>query len=122
MIKRSAILAISVLFAGLGFAQSGSQASQTPAVTTLSMMQDGPAIDVPTGQALTEGEIIILLQAKVPVESIQKFVSVRGVSFASSKEVSKRILSAGGNVALIGTISLNQRDDGAIDPNAKKKK
>ncbi len=80
---------------------------------------------VPAGQPLTEGEIIVLLQAKVPLEIVQKFVSVRGVAFNSSKETSRKILSSGGNVALIGTISLNQHDDDSANltlANSKKKK
>ena len=68
-------------------------------------------ISVPSGPALAEGEVIILLQAKVPLEVIQKFVSTRGVNFVSTKETSKRILASGGNVALVGTINLNQKDE-----------
>jgi hypothetical protein len=68
-------------------------------------------VKIPSGPALAEGEVIILLQAKVPLELIQKFVSTRGVNFLSSKETSKRILAAGGNVALVGTINLNQKDE-----------
>ena len=71
----------------------------------------GSDIAVPTGPALAEGEVIILLQAKVPLDLIQKFVAARGVNFISSKETSKRILAAGGNVALVGTINLNQKDE-----------
>jgi len=81
---------------------------------------------VPAGAALAEGEVIILLQAKVPLEVIQKFVSVRGVSFLSTKETSKRVLAAGGDVALVGTINLNQKDDvsasAQVQDNGKKKK
>jgi hypothetical protein len=74
---------------------------------------EGPRTDiaVPSGPALAEGEVIILLQAKVPLEIIQKFVSTRGVNFVSTKETSKRILASGGNVALVGTINLNQKDE-----------
>ena len=81
-------------------------------------------VKIPSGPALAEGEVIILLQAKVPLELIQKFVATRGVSFISSKETSKRILAAGGNVALVGTINLNQKDEPVvpIDDNGKKKK
>jgi len=68
------------------------------------------SIAVPAGPALTEGEIIILLQAKVSVDTIQKFVQTRGAGFGTNKEVGRRIISAGGNVALIGTISLNQKE------------
>jgi hypothetical protein len=70
----------------------------------------GPEITVPAGAPLTQGEIIILLQAKVPVEVIQKFVAARGTSFTSTKDVSRKILAAGGNVSLIGTINLHQQD------------
>ena|SRR4051794_10261604 len=83
-------------------------------------------IAVPAGPALSEGEIIILLQAKVPLDLIEKFVSVRGVSFTSTKDSSKKLLAAGGNVSLIGTISLNQKEEAlaamGIDANGKKKK
>jgi hypothetical protein len=84
----------------------------------------GSEVSVPAGPALAEGEVIILLQAKVPLELIQKFVSTRGVSFLSSKETSKRILAAGGSVALVGTINLNQTDELAVptQDNGKKKK
>lgn len=71
---------------------------------------DISSITVPAGTPLTEGEIIILLQAKVPVEVIQKFVHSRGVSFAAAKETGRKIIAAGGNVALVGTISLNQKE------------
>ena len=75
---------------------------------------EGSSVAVPSGAPLTEGEIIILLQAKVPGEVIQKFVTTRGVGFISTKEVSRKILAAGGTVGLIGTINLNQKED----PNA----
>jgi hypothetical protein len=82
-------------------------------------------VSVPSGSALAEGEVIILLQAKVPLELIQKFVAARGVNFVSSKETSKRILAAGGNVALVGTINLNQKDEVIVpvdlDKDKKKK-
>ena len=75
--------------------------------------QDGTStesITIPPGPALTEGEIIILLQAHVPVETIQRFVQSRGAGFGVTKEVGKKVIAAGGNVALIGTISLNQKE------------
>ena len=85
---------------------------------------EGSAVAVPSGAPLTEGEIIILLQAKVPGEVIQKFVTTRGVGFVSTKEVSRKILAAGGTVGLIGTINLNQKEDlsaAAENFDAKKK-
>lgn len=86
---------------------------------------EGTSVAVPSGAPLTEGEIIILLQAKVPGDTIQKFVTTRGVGFVSTKEVSRKILSAGGSVGLIGTINLNQKDDGnslaeTFDPKKKR--
>ena len=100
----------------------------------MSMMvfaQDAPRTDeegsssnitVPSGPALGEAEVIILLQAKVPLDLIQKFVSARGVNFVSTKDTSKRVLAAGGNVALVGTINLNQKDDPPVlDPNGTDK-
>ena len=86
----------------------------TPLTTVLSAQDaksDSADVAVPAGGALSEAEIIILLQAKVPLGLIQKFVTVRGVSFVSSKETSKRIITAGGDVSLIGTVNLNQKDD-----------
>jgi hypothetical protein len=82
-------------------------------MAALAFGQEAPGSDVavPGGPALAEGEVIILLQAKVPLDLIQKFVSTRGVNFVSSKESSKRVLAAGGNVALVGTINLNQKDE-----------
>ncbi len=81
-------------------------------------------IAVPAGGALSESEIIILLQAKVPLELIAKFVTIRGVSFVSTKDSSKRIISSGGDVSLIGTVNLNQKDDAVVlaDAGGKKKK
>ncbi|HYZ84089.1 MAG TPA: hypothetical protein VE621_06785, partial [Bryobacteraceae bacterium] len=81
----------------------------TPAV---GVAQEAAAADVsvPAGGPLSEPEIIILLQAKVPLDTIQGFVAKRGVNFVSTKESSRRIIAAGGNVALIGTVNLNQRE------------
>src|SRR5205807_985452 len=83
-------------------------------------------VSIPSGQALSEGEVIILLQAKVPLDTIEKFVAARGVNFVSTKETSKRILAAGGNVSLVGTINLNQKEDlsaaATVPTNGKKKK
>jgi hypothetical protein len=93
-------------------------------LTFVALAQDAPKpdTDVPSGPSLSEGEVIILLQAKVPLDTIQSFVASRGVSFVSSKDSSKRILSAGGNVALIGTISLNQKEEPVIQQDDKKKR
>jgi hypothetical protein len=81
-------------------------------------------VAVPAGGSLSESEIIILLQAKVPLELIQKFVTIRGVSFLSTKDSSKRIMSAGGDVSLIGTVNLNQKEDASapVDLASGKKK
>ena len=46
-------------------------------------------IAVPAGGPLAESEIIILLQAKVPLDLIAKFVTIRGASFVSTKDSSK---------------------------------
>ena len=106
----SRLTAVCILFLGL---------SLVPA-----MAQDDA---VPSGPALSESEIIILLQAKVALSNIEKFVSVRGVSFVCTKDTSKKILAAGGNVSLIGTINLNQKEDlpplvASVSANGKKKK
>jgi hypothetical protein len=93
------LLVCPILLAVAGFAQDAPP--ETPRID----------ISVPSGPALAEGEVIILLQAKVPLDIIQKFVSTRGVNFISTKETSKRILASGGNVALVGTINLNQKDE-----------
>ncbi|MEO8128604.1 MAG: hypothetical protein ABJF23_02130 [Bryobacteraceae bacterium] len=80
---------------------------------------------VPAGGPLSESEIIILLQAKVPLEVISKFVTIRGVNFVSTKDSSKRIMSSGGDVSLIGTVNLNQKEDAVIaqaDTGTKKRK
>jgi hypothetical protein len=86
-------------------------------------------VAVPAGGPLSESEIIILLQAKVPLDLIQKFVTIRGVNFISTKDSSKRIMTAGGDVSLIGTVNLNQKEDAvsmamttAPNGNGKKKK
>lgn len=81
-------------------------------------------IAVPAGGSLSEAEITILLQAKVPLDLIAKFVTIRGVSFVSTKDSSKRIMSAGGDVSLIGTVNLNQKEDSVVLPDVggKKKK
>src|SRR3977135_509406 len=79
-------------------------------------------VAVPAGGTLSESEIIILLQAKVPLDLIQKFVTIRGVSFLSTKDSSKRIMSSGGDVSLIGTVNLNQKEDAVVLPDAGGKK
>jgi hypothetical protein len=105
--KIGIMLASATLLAGSLF--GGNAAPQDSATET--------SVTVPSGPALTEGEIIILLQAKVPVEVIQKFVQTRGVGFGASKEIGRKIISAGGNVGLIGTISLNQKEAAALSAN-----
>lgn len=112
--KLGMMLASATLLAGSVFA---AQEAQAQGVETSS-------IAVPAGTALTEGEIIILLQAKVPVEVIQKFVHSRGVSFSASKETGRKIIAAGGNVALVGTISLNQKEQSVaqVAPEEQKRK
>lgn len=113
LFRLSCLLVCSLVFAAVAGAQD---ARTEPA--------PGSEVSVPGGPALAEGEVIILLQAKVPLELIQKFVATRGVSFLSTKESSKRILAAGGNVALVGTINLNQKDEMPvpIEESGKKKK
>jgi hypothetical protein len=97
--KLTRVLVCPLLVAMMGFAQEAPLEIPRTDIT------------VPSGPALAEGEVIILLQAKVPLEIIQKFVATRGVNFVSTKETSKRILASGGNVALVGTINLNQKDE-----------
>ena len=103
-------------------------ASTQMAIAAPAQQGEGAKSDVavPAGAPLSEAEIIILLQAKVPLELIQKFVTIRGVNFVSTKDSSKRIMTAGGDVSLIGTVNLNQKEDMAVDLNglngAKKKK
>ena len=111
--KLGRLIVFPLMVAMLGFAQE--------------VPSDAPRTDiaVPSGPALAEGEVIILLQAKVPLEVIQKFVATRGVNFVSTKETSKRILASGGNVALVGTINLNQKDEAmplAVNSKDKDKK
>jgi hypothetical protein len=107
-------LVVSLLLFGLA------QFSSVAAAAAPEKQDDSSRSDlaVPSGQALSEGEVIILLQAKVPLDTIEKFVAARGVNFVSTKETSKRILAAGGNVSLVGTINLNQKEDLVADPNA----
>lgn len=92
------------MMAGIAVAAQPNAAQESAAA-------EGAGFAVPSGGALTEGEIIILLQAKVPGEVIEKFVTTRGVGFVSTKEVSRKILASGGTVGLIGTINLNQKED-----------
>jgi hypothetical protein len=105
----------------------------TTQVMTAAPLQQGESaksdVAVPAGGPLSESEIIILLQAKVPLDLIQKFVTIRGVNFISTKDSSKRIMTAGGDVSLIGTVNLNQKEEAAAmamsplaNANAKKKK
>ncbi len=115
--KIGILLSTATLLAGSLFASPAPQDSAAG---------DASSVTVPSGTTLTEGEIIILLQAKVPVEVIQKFVTTRGVGFAASKETGRKIIAAGGNVALVGTISLNQKEAAAVasmqeDANKRKK-
>jgi hypothetical protein len=86
----------------------------TTAVSAQDAKSESSDVAVPAGGALSEAEIIILLQAKVPLALIQKFVTVRGVNFVSTKETSKRIITAGGDVSLIGTVNLNQKDESVV--------
>jgi len=109
------LMACVLVLAGLAVAAQAGPA-QEPA--------EGSSVAVPSGAPLTEGEIIILLQAKVPGDVIQKFVTTRGVGFTSTKDVSRKILAAGGTVGLIGTINLNQKEEGGsvaegFDPKKK---
>ena len=113
-------LLVCLLSAGLVSSQAGIAAPLAP-------QGDGSKTDiaVPAGGPLSEKEIIILLQAKVPLEVIAKFVTIRGVSFVSTKDSSKRIMSSGGDVSLIGTVNLNQKEDAVLllpDAGAAKKK
>jgi hypothetical protein len=114
--KIGMMLASATLLAGSLFG-AAAQDTQSSSV-------DVSSITVPTGTPLTEGEIIILLQAKVPVEVIQKFVHSRGVNFAAAKETGRKIIAAGGNVALVGTISLNQKEQSVaqVTPEENKRK
>lgn len=121
--KRSTHSWLLVCLLLVGFAQGVG----TAAVPAPEKQDDSPRSDVsvPSGQPLSEGEVVILLQAKVQLDTIEKFVAARGVNFVSTKETSKRILAAGGNVSLIGTINLNQKEDLAAltaPTNGKKKK
>jgi hypothetical protein len=104
-------------------------ASTQMAIAAPPQQGEGPKSDVavPAGGPLSESEITILLQAKVPLDLIQKFVTIRGVNFVSTKDSSKRIMSAGGDVSLIGTVNLNQKEDvpvglGSLPANGNKKK
>ena len=112
-------LLVCLLSAGLLSMQSAIAAPPAP-------QAEGSKSDiaVPAGGSLSEAEITILLQAKVPLDLIAKFVTIRGVSFVSTKDSSKRIMSAGGDVSLIGTVNLNQKEDSVVLPDVggKKKK
>ena len=110
-------LLMCLLSAGLVSTQAVMAAPQAP-------QAEGSKSDiaVPAGGALSESEIIILLQAKVPLDLIAKFVTIRGVSFVSTKDSSKRIMSSGGDVSLIGTVNLNQKEDAVVLPDAGGKK
>lgn len=101
ILKLSRLAVCALMLALFGLAQEAPKADESASTN----------ITIPSGAALSEGEVIILLQAKVPLDVIQKFVSARGVAFVSTKETSKRILAAGGNVSLVGTINLNQKDE-----------
>ena len=112
-------LLVCLLSAGLVSSQAGMAAPLAP-------QGEGSKSDiaVPAGGPLAESEIIILLQAKVPLDLIAKFVTIRGASFVSTKDSSKRIMSAGGDISLIGTVNLNQKEDAVVlaDVGGKKKK
>jgi len=112
-------LAVCLVSAGLACSQLAVAAEPAP-------QAEGARTDaaIPAGGPLSESEIIILLQAKVPLDVISKFVTIRGVNFVSTKDSSKRIMSSGGDVSLIGTVNLNQKEDvvPVLDASAKKKK
>lgn len=103
---------------------TGLMSVQAAMAAPLAPQAEGSKSDVavPAGGSLTEAEITILLQAKVPLDLIAKFVTIRGVSFVSTKDSSKRIMSAGGDVSLIGTVNLNQKEDAVALPDATGKK
>lgn len=116
LMKALTLIACVLMMAGFAVAAPASPAQE---------QAEGSAVSVPSGAPLTEGEIVILLQAKVPADVIQKFVTTRGVGFVSTKEVSRKILAAGASVGLIGTINLNQKEDGGavaegFDPKKKR--
>jgi hypothetical protein len=117
MNKTGMALASAALLAGSVFGAAPQDSNSSSAEPT--------SIKVPAGTPLTEGEIVILLQAKVPVEVIQQFVQSRGVGFNATKETGRKIIASGGNVALVGTISLNQKETPAVaanDPELGKRK
>ena len=65
----------------------------------------GPRNDVPAGPPLSKNEIITMLQSKVPVSRVERFVEVRGVNFAITPEIAREVMAAGGNRTLIGVIT-----------------
>lgn len=64
-----------------------------------------PAGNVPPGPPLSKNEIVTMLQGGIAPSRVEQFVEARGVSFAVSPEITREIMSAGGNRSLLGAIA-----------------
>lgn len=66
---------------------------------------DRPPANVPAGPPLSKNEIVTMLQSGVPAARVEQFVEARGVNFANTPTITREIMAAGGNRALVGAIS-----------------
>jgi hypothetical protein len=66
---------------------------------------NGSDYTVPAGAALSQNEVVTLLQSGVASARVEKIVEVRGVDFSLTPQITNRIKSAGGSSALIGIIA-----------------
>jgi TonB family protein len=68
------------------------------------------------GPPLSKAEVLILLDAKVPLDRIEKIVDERDVCFEGDTQTAKEILAHGGSKSLNGTILQNYTDCGPVKP------
>lgn len=90
---RLASVALIVLFL------AGIAAAQTPP----------PQPPPPPPAPLSVGDIVLLLQMKVPHERIERFLDVSGVDFVLDARIGAQIIEAGGDKAMLGAIALARR-------------
>lgn len=64
-------------------------------------------LPIPAGPPLTLDQVVILLQAGVPLSRVEKFVVERKAAFAVTPPVSKQIHDSGGSFHLVGAIVAN---------------
>jgi hypothetical protein len=67
--------------------------------------RSNPGYRVPTGAPLSQNEVVTLLQSGVGSSRVEQMVETRGVDFALTPVITRKIKDAGGSTALIGMIA-----------------